>query len=253
MPPFRDITNQIFTRLTAIRASHKRPSGAYIWECVCSCDGKHVFVGSASLIEGNTRSCGCLSKEASSIQGKRNATHGWSKSREYAAYNQARMRCRNPQTRNYADYGGRGIEFRFTNFEEFLSHIGPRPSPEYSLDRIDNEKHYEHGNVRWATLEQQHRNRRPMGQSKYRGVWTLLDGRFQVGVWANHKLNHVGFFLDAEKAAKSYDEAALELLGDEAVLNFPEVLGRKPAQSTTGSSFPGQIEIENRPVEIKAV
>jgi hypothetical protein len=70
----------------------------------------------------------------------------------------AKRRCKNGK--DFANYGGRGIEFRFTGFEQFYAELGPRPSPEHSLDRIDNDGHYEPGNVRWATQSQQQKNKR---------------------------------------------------------------------------------------------
>jgi hypothetical protein len=46
------------------------------------------------------------------------------------------------------------------SFDLFLAHIGPKPDPRMSLDRIDNSKGYEPGNVRWATWPEQLKNRR---------------------------------------------------------------------------------------------
>ena len=85
--------------------------------------------------------------------------HGGSKLPEYAVYSTAKARCRNPNGKYYKDYGGRGIEFRFTSFEEFYAELGPRPEG-MTLDRKDNNGHYEPGNVRWATYTQQVLNRR---------------------------------------------------------------------------------------------
>ena len=88
--------------------------------------------------------------------------HGFAtrkKSPEYRAYISAKGRCNNSQDQKYYRYGGRGIEFRFVSFPEFLACVGKRPSPEVSLDRINNNGHYEKGNVRWATRRQQMRNR----------------------------------------------------------------------------------------------
>ena len=79
--------------------------------------------------------------------------------KEYDAYNRARKRCEGKgttaDTKNYAE---RGIEFRFATFWDFFDCVGARPAG-FSLDRIDNEGHYEPGNVRWADPVKQARNR----------------------------------------------------------------------------------------------
>lgn len=86
---------------------------------------------------------------------------------ESGAYQAARARCIHPTHYAWKNYGGRGIEFRFTSFPQFLAHIGLRPSPRHTLDRIDNKGHYEIGNVRWATWEEQAANRRPRARKGY--------------------------------------------------------------------------------------
>ena len=79
--------------------------------------------------------------------------------REYDAYQKARKRCEGrgtaADTRNYRD---RGIEFRFATFWDFFDCVGSRPAG-WSLDRIDNNGHYEPGNVHWADPVMQARNR----------------------------------------------------------------------------------------------
>lgn len=71
---------------------------------------------------------------------------------EYAAWRNMISRC-SPTYRQYKDWGGRGItmcdEWR-QSFIAFFEHIGPRPSPEYTVDRINNDGNYEPGNVRWG-------------------------------------------------------------------------------------------------------
>jgi hypothetical protein len=79
--------------------------------------------------------------------------------REYQAYHSAKNRCNNPRNPGYKYYGGRGIRFLFTSFEQFFAELGPRP-PGLSLDRIDNDGNYEPGNARWAARSEQRRNQR---------------------------------------------------------------------------------------------
>lgn len=78
---------------------------------------------------------------------------------ERGSYHAARQRCVNRRDARYADYGGRGIEFRFKSFLEFFAVLGPRPAG-LVLDRKDNEGHYEAGNVRWTTRSESQRNQR---------------------------------------------------------------------------------------------
>lgn len=82
---------------------------------------------------------------------------------EWEAWVNMKNRCHRPTTSNYERYGGRGIrvceEWR-KSFMPFYQHVGDRPTPYHSIDRIDNNGHYEPGNVRWATVEEQVSNKR---------------------------------------------------------------------------------------------
>ena len=57
----------------------------------------------------------------------------------------------------------------FSSFETFLADVGPKPAQGYSINRIDNEKHYEPGNLRWDDKHAQNRNRRNNHVLTYNG------------------------------------------------------------------------------------
>jgi hypothetical protein len=92
------------------------------------------------------------------------ASHGMRGLPEYRAWTDMRMRCRSTRER-FAAWNGRGITVcaRWADFTVFLADMGPKPSPQHSLDRIDNDGNYEPDNCRWATaLEQRHNQRRSL-------------------------------------------------------------------------------------------
>lgn len=72
-------------------------------------------------------------------------------------------RCYNPKSSDFQNYGGRGIEvckrWRLS-FEDFIADMGPRPSPDHSIDRINPDGNYQPSNCRWATAKEQMNNRR---------------------------------------------------------------------------------------------
>lgn len=92
-------------------------------------------------------------------------THDRSRTPEYRTWVKLRWRCDPRNAADFPNYAGRGITVSPLwlgrgGFEAFLRHVGKRPSPLHSIDRIDNDGHYEPGNVRWATKSEQGLNRR---------------------------------------------------------------------------------------------
>lgn len=153
------LTRQRFHRLLVIGFAGLNTSQKATWHCLCDCGNVSTFIGSA-LQQMLCFSCGCYRRDAMPLLLRKYATKEETKSPEYTAYSRAKNRCQNPRHQDYPRYGERGVEFRFESYEQFLAHIGRRPSAKHSLDRYPNNKtgHYEIGNVRWATKKEQSRN-----------------------------------------------------------------------------------------------
>lgn len=157
----RDLTGQVFGRLTVVQRMPAKKCGGKVsyWHCLCEC-GNHMQATVAQLTRGNTKSCGCLRREST---GARSTVHGATRHHRrtgaFKSYMHAQMRCTNPRTKGYHNYGGRGIEFRFTSFDQFFAELGHRPMGE-TLDRINVNGHYEPGNVKWSTPSEQAQNKR---------------------------------------------------------------------------------------------
>jgi hypothetical protein len=112
-------------------------------------------------------------------------THGQSKTREYWVWIKMKDRTGNPNAHDYPRYGGAGVtmcpEWR-KSYEAFVASVGPRPSPSHSIDRIDNARGYEPGNVRWASLLEQANNKRTNRFVTYRSKkMTIADAARAAG------------------------------------------------------------------------
>ena len=147
-----------FGRLTFLGLAHRNERRVWYWNVSCDCGKQKVVIGS-HVRRGIVRSCGCLRDEVASDNFK---THGKSGTKVHKTWKAIRQRCHNPKNPAYDRYGGRGIfvcpEW-LDSFDIFFSHVGEPPSADHSLDRIDNEKGYQPGNVRWATWLEQGNNK----------------------------------------------------------------------------------------------
>ncbi len=176
----RDISGVRFGRWTAVRKSARKR-----WECVCDC-GVVRDVLKTSLTHGRSVSCGCAQLEGFVARNRRHGeTSRVHKSPEWVCWCAIRTRCGRPSAVNYHLYGGRGIRVceRWMSFDNFLADMGRKPTPRHSIDRINNNGHYEPGNCRWATRSEQGRNRRdnffitPGGTTR-----TLSEGAKALGI-----------------------------------------------------------------------
>lgn len=176
-----DLTSQRFGRLVVMRRSPNMGANRRVaWECRCDC-GATAIVIAYHLRRGLVRSCGCLQRES---RGASQRTHGRTKSPEYKLWIGIIKRCLNPRCKSYKDYGGRGITIcdRWRHsFVTFAADMGPRPEGA-SLERRDNNGHYEPSNVVWATKEEQANNTRSNrlvtfdGKTMSLARWARLTG-----------------------------------------------------------------------------
>lgn len=162
--PIIDLTGKRFGRLIARERVENLPgSNQPRWRCDCDCGGVNTVYGMA-LRDGSVRSCRCLARDTTR---SRATVHGFTAGKrapEYKALEGARRRCTKSYVPEYRNYGGRGIEYRMpenlgTATADLIAAIGRRPDG-LQLDRIDNDGHYEIGNLRWATRTEQLANRR---------------------------------------------------------------------------------------------
>jgi len=130
------------------------------FECICGTIFKTYI---KHVKNGHTKSCGCL---AIVLAIAKTTKHGDSNSHYlYSTWAHMKQRCNNKNKNSYHRYGGRGITYhvdweKYIPFKKWvLDNLGERPLS-YTLDRIDNDGHYEHGNIRFVTAKVNANNRR---------------------------------------------------------------------------------------------
>lgn len=166
-----NIIGNKYGRLTVIEHLGVKVRRTHYWKCQCDC-GNIIECSGDNLKKGNTKSCGCISKECDW-----NKTHGMTKTSEYHIWNSMKMRCINTKSDAYDNYGGRGIavcDRWLDNFENFYADMGKRPEG-MSIDRIDVNGDYCPKNCRWATVEEQSRNKRDNVYIEYNGQSKIIS------------------------------------------------------------------------------
>lgn len=151
-----------------------------MWVVICVC-GTEAIRQASSLRAGTSAGCTrCADHSGRRKYANRSRENG-RHTREYKAYRGMLERCYDARSSEYRRYGGRGIgvcDAWRDSFDVFVRDAGLCPGAGYSIDRIDNERGYEPGNVRWATAKEQARNTR-------RNRVLEVDGRAQcVAAWA---------------------------------------------------------------------
>jgi hypothetical protein len=137
-----------------------------------------------------------------------------------------RQRCMNPELASWPRYGGRGIRVcdRWNDYRAFEADMGPRPSLQHSIDRIDNEGDYTPENCRWATRSVQMANRAAC-------KFVTIEG-------TRHKIN------DLVKMARIRSETIVERA--ERGLPLSEVLSARRFHNTSGLALGGHANGERQ-------
>lgn len=160
-----DLTGKVFGSLSVISYSHSR-KGHAIWMCACECGITKNILGH-SLRSGATLSCGCVGaahRRASATK------YGAGRTKEAGVWRSMIARCHDPKSSGFEHYGGRGI-FVCTSWRDsfiaFISDMGICPD-KLTLERVNNNLGYSKDNCKWATLNEQARNKR--NSLLYQGV-----------------------------------------------------------------------------------
>lgn len=158
-----DMIGKTYGRLTTVsevepsRYNTGKAVRRFIFRCEC---GTTKEIDGHVVRNGSVSSCGCNLRESPS-----RFVHGHASKRtpEYKCWKGIMQRCENPKVKRFSDYGGRGIcvcEKWRESFLDFFAYMGPKPSPQHSIDRINNDGNYEPTNCRWATASEQNKNQR---------------------------------------------------------------------------------------------
>ena len=178
----RNIAGLRFGRLEANTIHHSFNHKRF-WVCRCDC-GNQVVVRQDQLTTGRTKSCGCYLREIQQTNLKRcqvkkpkkscaSRIDGHNKTwnplkhqhpRLYRIWQGMKSRCYYPKNKCYHCYGGRGIKICdewHHNFDAFANWaLANGYNDSLSIDRVDVNGNYEPSNCRWATNEEQQRNKR---------------------------------------------------------------------------------------------
>lgn len=183
-----------------------------IFKCQC---GQEFKAMSDDVKKDHTKSCGCYL----------NTTHGLTYHRLYHTWVAMIARTSNPKSKDFANYGARGIVVcdSWKDINNFIEDMYPTFEEGLTLDRINNNQGYSPDNCRWATPSTQMSNRRMdrRNTSGYRGVSRVRwNNKWIAKICSNYKIIKIGYFDSPADAAKAYDNYIMEH-------NFPHCLNFK--------------------------
>ena len=167
----------------------QRRGRRHYWLTKCSC-GREQWTSSENLTSGKSTHC----RWCSNKKGEHFGVLG-------GRYDAILARCRNVSNPAYKHYGARGIECRFQSRAEFVLWVEANlPHKDYfgvEIDRINNDGHYEPGNLRLASRREQMANTRRVNKINYCGVSVCVSH-----MWHLLKTDYPHMSLGAGRTAK---------------------------------------------------
>ena len=172
----KNLVSMRFGNLIVTEFSEISKHGKARWKCQCDC-GKNTIVVGSSLVNGGTKSCGCMMRHFVSLS---KIKHGMCRTHEYYVWCAMIRRCSSPNDPAYHNYGGRGIHVceRWKSFIHFIEDMGSRPSAKHTIERMNNKNGYSPENCTWEIRKKQSRNTRQnklityMGKTQCLADWT---------------------------------------------------------------------------------
>jgi len=181
MGKFIDRTGAKVGKLTVIKLGKRSNRGDIRWWCRCEC-GNNCLVWASSLTSGHTLSCGCYKRLRTS---QTHRTHQMSNTRFYKTWADVVSRCQYKGNKYYKNYGGRGIQvcnswklfqvFRKDMYKSYLAHSKIHGERNTTIDRINVNGNYSLSNCKWATRQEQVRNKRTNRKIKFSGKTMVLS------------------------------------------------------------------------------
>jgi hypothetical protein len=226
-----DLTGQRFGRLVCIDSiSEVMPTGRrqVYWNCICDC-GETTQVRPQPLKSGRIVSCGCKQKD----NYKAKSENAFCDLPEYSILSDIRRRC-DPTSKHSSvkNYGARGIKVckdwsivGREGLDNFLRDMGPRPSPNHSIERIDVDGDYCPENCIWTDDDglQAFNRRTKKSKSGIPGVMMDMGGYgYRVSIGKDGIKHYLGFFKDLKDAAECRKQAELDFYGFNLKWEMPE-------------------------------